>query len=72
MCFNLGTTALTFLFIYFFFLKFESAAKNRCASKQHLSSVEVKGALSLPDRILLNTGVSIFIHVSINLAENCQ
>lgn len=46
---------------FFFFLKFESAEKNSCASKQHLSSVEVKGALSLPDRILLNTGVSIFI-----------
>ena len=61
---------LPLFFFFFFFFKFEGAVKNWCASKQYLSSVEVKEALSLPDRILLNTGVSIFI--SINLAQNCQ
>ena len=30
--------------------------KNKCLSKQSFSTVEIKGSLSLPDRIILNTG----------------
>ncbi|KAL9954498.1 hypothetical protein ACROYT_G042046 [Oculina patagonica] len=41
-------------------IQFEDTVQNRCASKQSQSSVEVKGALSLPNRILLNTGAGIF------------
>ena len=32
--------------------------KNKCLSKQSLSTVEIKGALSLSDRTILNSGVS--------------
>ena len=37
--------------------------KNKCLSKQSLSTVEIKGSLSLPDRIILNTDVSLIFKI---------
>ena len=41
-----------------FFWQFQDSVQNECASQRSQSSVLVKGALSLTDRILLNSGVS--------------
>ncbi|KAJ7371019.1 hypothetical protein OS493_028176 [Desmophyllum pertusum] len=53
-------TASEFEMVQVLKIKFEGTFQNRCASKQSQSVVEVKGGLSLPDRILLNTNAGIF------------
>lgn len=50
-------TKLTYFYI---FEQFEDSVQNECTSQRSQSSLQGKGALSLPDRILLNTGVSRF------------
>ena len=37
--------------------------RNKCHSKQCLSTVEIKGSLSLPDRIILNSDVSLIFKI---------
>jgi len=37
--------------------------RNKCPSKQSLSTVETKGSLSLPDRIILNSDVSLIFKI---------
>ena len=37
--------------------------RNKCHSKQSLSTVEIKGSLSLPDRIILNSDVSFIFKI---------
>ena len=34
--------------------------RNKCRSKQSLSTVEIKGSLSLPDSIILNSDVGSY------------
>ena len=50
----------TLLTYFYIFGQFEDSVQNECTSQKSQSSLQVKGALSLPDRILLNTGVSTF------------
>ena len=37
--------------------------RNNCHSKQSLSIVEIKGSLSLPDRIILNSDVGLIFKI---------
>ncbi|PFX25178.1 Cation channel sperm-associated protein subunit gamma [Stylophora pistillata] len=52
-------TSSEFEKMMFLKIQFGNTVKNRCAMRQSEALVEVKGALSLPDRVLINTGAGI-------------
>ncbi|XP_015752814.1 PREDICTED: uncharacterized protein LOC107332589 isoform X2 [Acropora digitifera] len=66
--------------IGFLEIQLGDSVRNKCRSKQSLSTVEIKGSLSLPDRIILNSDAGLFeiqaeasqIKTRVERSELCQ